>query len=973
MQWVLGGRMKKSTGKYSLLCSSALALLVPSLVHAQASPPTENPAATEEPADNTIVVTGTQIRGIKPVGSAVVTQSREDIDSSGKNDLNQILAELPQSQQFNGIAQPGGEARGGSPAVGTFSAAIANVPVNRPNLRNIPGVSLGTGAVTLVMIDGHRLVPVGTNQAVVDLGLIPTNIIERNEIMLDGASAIYGSDAVGGTLNIITRKRYDGVRVGGHYGFADDYWQRDFNVVAGKNWGTGGFVFSYEYAANSGLLNRDRPYLLSRNFFSLAGDFTGTGAVCATPTVTVSGGGGSARIEGAGIVAGAPARCPSNEWNSFVAPQKRHSVFIAGEQQLSDTVKLDVTGLYSIRTNKSWETPAAATGIAQTSASPFYRQLPGGTPGASQTLAFNLGPALGFDSQQTDLRVEFFNVTPQLTVDVGSWQVRALVDYGQSWSKATSQRPDLTALPANAWTTVLNPYDVGSSSPAGLALLRGTLRQTTTSNKQQFLQTRLVADGPLFTLPGGEVRAAVGAEWIRHRAEYQLTNAAFVLQPPSVSTTNAKGVFGEIVVPLVSSQNAMPFIAGLTLSASGRWDDYGQYGSTFNPRLAATFNPVDWITVRGSWAKTFRAPNAIDNLPPTVTCANSLGNFGCNPGFGTNPAAPGTGAPSGYNFSDPAQPITAIFLGGGVGTAPSARPESATNWSVGIDLDPPFVPGLHLSATYWEIDFRNQISRLGASVGGVADTALTIPGNTTRICVPANLGGTTPPRPATPADATCTAADAAAFLGNATGASALLASIAASGQTIVAFIDQRQNNLGFAKLAGIDASMNYRTETRFGSIDARAAVSIPTRNQTQASPVALIRDSLATGTPDYRITAALGANIDRFRAQVSWQFSSAYVAATYQCRLDPAGCTPAQAAAAITRDLNQYEVGQFDTIDLFFRYVFENHRWLKDLELTLNINNVFDSRPPTELTTTGGVAGGQTVGRLVQFGIAKRF
>src|SRR5262249_45734595 len=101
------------------------------------------PDGSDEPEDKeAIVITGTQIRGVKPVGSNVISQSREEIKATGVNDSNQLLAELPQSQFFLGLVQPGGPPTGGT---GPIIAGAPRSPINRPNLRNIPGTNDSSG------------------------------------------------------------------------------------------------------------------------------------------------------------------------------------------------------------------------------------------------------------------------------------------------------------------------------------------------------------------------------------------------------------------------------------------------------------------------------------------------------------------------------------------------------------------------------------------------------------------------------------------------------------------------------------------------------------------------------------------------------------------------------------------------------------------------------------------------------------
>lgn len=953
--------MRKSINKCVLACGTALAVLAPQAAHAQAATPV---AAEDSPSDGTsekddsseIIVTGTQIRGIKPVGSTVVTQSREDIQNTGKNDLNQVLAELPQAQNFLGLVQPGGNNNGG---VGNISRGAERSPIARPNLRNLPGANDGSGQPTLVLIDGHRVVPAGTYQAAVDAGVVPTGVIDRNEVLLDGASAIYGSDAVGGVINLITRKKYDGVEIDARYGFAKDYWQRDASITAGKTWDTGGFVVNYEYAQNSNLLQRDRKYNTALNYLQPDPANSGgylppsvTGLSCDTPNVQNSTGTVTYHVAGAGIAAG-PQYCWQNQWQTYNPSQKRHSVYFAGEQEITPGVTFDITGIISRRQQVLNDGPALATAnIAATS--PFYRPGIAGT----QRVSFSLGPILGYDTQKAAVTVEFFNVTPEVSIDVGKWQVRGLVNFGQSRTTSNVTTLDTTAttgLASLISANLLNPYDVTTISPTALARLQGMLHPVITVGKQQFTQVRLVGDGPLFTLPGGEVRAAVGAEWMQHQATQELTNRSTFQPLPSLSaTTSSKSVFGEVVIPLFSSENATPLIAGLTLSLSARYDDYGQYGTTFNPRIAGTYNPTDWLAIRGTWSTTFRAPNAMDKLQATanVFCSNTTGQNGCVAGLGS----PTTLDPA-YNFTAIGNTNASLVLSG---TDPDLGPEKATNWSIGFDLDPPILPGLRLSASYWEIHFKDQIATAGQSTNTIFQNGYGVPGNLSEICV----------TPTGASTGLCTPDKIASFLAQGNGGEAALAAINAAGATLVAILDQRVTNLSSTNIAGIDASAMYRHTTGFGSIDAQVSAAISVKQDARISVIRPAIDNLLSGLPKYRLTASLGATVGKLRAQASWRYSPSYVSTDWRCQVDPATPCP----TVPTRRPDQVRVGQFDTFDLLFRYAFQSDNWLtSDLDLTLNVNNLLNSHAPYSFTQTGGVIGGQTLGRLVQLGVSKKF
>ncbi|MGC4110288.1 MAG: TonB-dependent receptor plug domain-containing protein [Nocardioides sp.] len=186
-----------------------------------------------------IVVTGSQIRGIAPAGSNVIGLGEQQIAATGAVTTNDLLAKIPQATNFfNVLPQPGGGTAGGN-SVST---------INRPNLRNLPGSSTSGAALTLVLFDGHRVVGAGIGTVAVDPDAIPPGAIERVEAITDGGSAVYGSDAIGGVINFITRKRFDGVKVEAHYGFGDDYWTWDANTIVGKDWGSGSIYAAYSYS-----------------------------------------------------------------------------------------------------------------------------------------------------------------------------------------------------------------------------------------------------------------------------------------------------------------------------------------------------------------------------------------------------------------------------------------------------------------------------------------------------------------------------------------------------------------------------------------------------------------------------------------------------------------------------------------------------------------------------------------------------
>lgn len=205
--------------------------------------------ATTSSPDNVqadIVVTGTHIRHSQPT-TPVISASREDIERSGLSNLGDYIRDLPQN--FGGGQNPGiagGGSQGGNENLGSTSAL---------NLRG-----LGPDA-TLTLINGHRVAYDGAVQGV-DISAIPLAALDRIEIVADGSSALYGSDAVGGVANVLLRKDYTGLwtsaRIAGTTDGGD--FQQEYNAVTGGKWQGGGVMVAGDYNRSSALLARDRSY-----------------------------------------------------------------------------------------------------------------------------------------------------------------------------------------------------------------------------------------------------------------------------------------------------------------------------------------------------------------------------------------------------------------------------------------------------------------------------------------------------------------------------------------------------------------------------------------------------------------------------------------------------------------------------------------------------------------------------------------
>ena len=247
----------------------------------------QSSSAGDQAAGDTkdIVVTGTLLRGIAPVGTNVIAVSQKDVVATGAQSSNDLLAKIPQISNFNAIPTGGGGF--GQPIVQT----------------NLRGLGASGGTTTLTLINGHRVVGSGILQTYVDPQVIPPGIIERVEVIPDGGSSIYGSDAIGGVINFITKKRLNGVEATGRYGFADGYQTLDGNVTVGKDWGSGSLFASYAYAWHNNLQGYERNYVTQN--FAAHGGADNRSFNCTPGNIQI----GTTFYPLPGRVAGSPNRC----------------------------------------------------------------------------------------------------------------------------------------------------------------------------------------------------------------------------------------------------------------------------------------------------------------------------------------------------------------------------------------------------------------------------------------------------------------------------------------------------------------------------------------------------------------------------------------------------------------------------------------------------------------------------------------
>lgn len=834
--------------------------------------------ASQDQAED-IVVTGTLIRGIAPTGTNVVALGREQIATTGAMTTNEVLANVPQvTSSFMSVP--------------TITSDGGNTSV-RPNLRDLGRAS---GSTTLVLIDGHRVVPNGGT----DPDMIPPGALERVEIVPDGGSSIYGSDAIGGVINLITRRSFDGFEAMARRGWANEYTTSDVSLTAGKKWDSGSAFISYFYQKNDALFGRDLDFMR---------DPSGDSSYCLPGTVVSD--------TGTFPLPGRPA-CDSTDDTSFRPAAERQSIYAAFNQDITDFLNFDVRGYYTTREYiASLLINVASPQNLAVPSTNFYFNPAYGT---NQTVRTTFAGA--FD-RRSSYRNDQVHIIPTLTAKLGgTWQLRASGAYQWSRNRELGNAVDSgavgTALAGTTAATALNPYNIGASNPNVLA---GILREFFSSSQSRLYQARVVTDGSLFTLPGGDVRVAVGAEYLEEqssdnrRGNYLPGQGATAPLTVADSKRRVKSLFGELIVPVFGAENGGPGYQALSLSASGRYDSYSDFGSTFNPKFGIDYTPFDGLKIRGNWGTSF-------NAPP----------MGLQGGFQATQILP----PSIFPVPGQQAPLSLILAG----FVPNIQPQTADTWSVGFEAQPKAVPGLNLGATYYNIHLKDQIGLLaGAPLAFTPELSQYLQDNQTCGQVLSKYSGFIPFGPS--AASICAANPAQTF----------------------AVLDLQQQNLGQLKQQGIDFNVSYQRPTSFGSVNASfAGTYILSRKSAIAPGLPFVDELQGLGTSRLFFVASLGAQSGDVTANVSFNHRQGY-------DLNPPATT--------ARFGTQTHVSSFNVVDLFLAYKLPAEWLPSETSLTLNVDNLFDQNPPFYNGCAGvgqcGSINGATLGRMFTIGIRTKF
>ncbi|MHC9085873.1 TonB-dependent receptor plug domain-containing protein [Luteimonas sp. RIT-PG2_3] len=686
------------------LAAAISSLLVASSALAQ-SPTASNPTNLDA-----VTVTGSHIKGARLSGVGPVSVvDAEMIARSGATSIDTLLQRLPASAGFAGNQT---NAYWTGNGYGTAQVNLRGIGINR----------------TLVLLNGRRIVNGGTGaNSSVDLNVIPVSVIERIEVLKDGASAIYGADAVAGVVNIITKKNFEGVELGLRYGqtFENDGADQAFDLTWGTHNDRGSLMASLSYSEGKAV------NMASRQPCGL-GEVNGQ-LECVGSSATI---GGRALLADGSMVNFN--QDPNGDGDFFepyaskhnyhsystlnaVNPIKRVSFSAFGDLKLTDNVDLFTELLMTNRRSNQLASPGS---IGQYRPVRIAANHPTNPTGQALTLVRRRLEEAGPRHFYQD--VDTYRAVLGLQGGLGdTWNWSTAINWGRSTGvDGSSNVANLDRVDQTLNTAVCSNAP-GAAIPCGDYLGYGDLSQQvidyimfttrdTGGNEQRSFSANL--DGQLFEMPAGWVGFATGIE-IRNDRGWRDPD---MLTQWGIANSNraqrvrgeydVREMFAEVSVPLLADK---PFADALTFNAAVRYSDYDLFGGDTNYKIGLDWQASEAFKMRAIYSTAFRIPN-IPELFGGITEGNLTTTDPCS-GWSNQP----TTSPIYQNCQADGLPVGYTQLGNTVLTRTGGnidlKPEDAKTFTIGAVWTPGFAPGLTMTADYFDIRIDNAIQSVAGS------------------------------------------------------------------------------------------------------------------------------------------------------------------------------------------------------------------------------------------------------------------
>jgi outer membrane receptor protein involved in Fe transport len=1020
-----------------------------------------SPASAEE-QDKVVrlekfTVTGSNIsRQENEKALPVTIINRDTLEARDASTPVEFLGSLPQvvNVPLNESSNAGAGARGDNSAV------------------SLRGLSTGN---TLLLLNGRRLAPHPISQAEgsvpslsPSVNQLPNRGIERIEVLRDGASSVYGSDAVAGVINYLTDRNFRGSEIVVRYGYNDQGSGDERRVTAlfGRDFasGRGRFVTTFD------LFDRDAISTANRSF-SAVGDHTsrapapwndvladadffflnGTSVFGNFATGTISPAGVFTPVRPAGV----PSTLVSTAGNFFFVPNgaggvafkttapnrtgverdyyynrnanfaiqpesRRFSLFTSAEFDLKPelTAFLDFNyyNAHSVGTRDPDSAVRTTDGdiiIPDTNPfNPFGARFfsPTGAPNADGTLRLTgtPSPVVIVNKRFPDTGARTFTVDSNVLRLVAglkgrmfdSWRWESAVLYTKAGTTDIEKGTTRESLFQNALTQTdparaYNPFNYNFAVQGGTIVVTGPATNAAgvlASFAEDFRRdgdTSIASwdfrtSGDLLSIWGGNtIGAAAGLEYRYEsyddaRPPFHglnpagsgldpLDNDFLALSPNSDTHADRRVAAGyiEVNAPLIGPKNTLPLVKSLELSASARYENYSDFGTTTKPKFSGTWKPFDGMVVRGSYNESFRAPNLAQLFTGELIRSNNQTD---------TYRLTATGLPSDGN-------VSRLFKRAG---NQNLQPEEGKGKSVGVVVDVPWIKGLSFSVDYWEI---RQAGAISTSGGVTDDTNALLAATQAALAAGQNIGsidlgsGTANYQGnASVLRNPVTQADRDAFA--AFNATRPAASQRATVGTI-AFINETFFNRAVRFVNGVDFDLSYRfPKTRLGSFLASTEWTYLIDAHDYAIAGA-VRDDLRwqAGAPIWKGNTTFTWRRGNWRAGLSASYTGDYqdaTGSTTQAVYESLGRPDYIAETLDTGALRyRYIVDSLITFNAYVSYRFpKSDRWFGDTSVRLGAINLTNEEPPLAADLLGYTANQYNSiarGRVLSIEVARRF
>ncbi|NII11962.1 TonB-dependent receptor plug domain-containing protein [Oleiagrimonas sp. C23AA] len=736
-----GANKLSSSVRLALSLGAVIAVGASMPAFAQDSGTSSDSSSQKNPQNiQTVVVTGSHIRRVDmETSNPVVTLDRAQIQATGKTTLGDLVQDLP--AVTGGVTNPQVNNGGGD---GSSTIGLRGLGSQR----------------TLILVNGHRVISSDVNS-------IPTNMIERVEVLTDGASSTYGSDAIGGVVNFILRKDYKGAEITTTFGQSQrgDGTQKGYTFTFGQTGDKGSIFGGLSYNKTDAVEQSQRDF--SKNAISLFGSsqtpiYSYIGGSSFPPNLNIQLPDSLAAQYGCSRVAanaGASGQNVNTDYHCFgnsdkynyasvnllMTPQERTSFFVDADYNIGDNVTAYMN-LYHTKTTSSFQIAPALLGSlygAVISADSYYN--PFGQEFSSSGLDYrarleSVGDRAANYGTTVDQGSAGFKGNFSLLDQDWAWDVG--MDYGHiSQNLVTLGLPNQTMINADlgpshmdasgkvvcdsgaSGCTPFNPFDL--SDPNSVAALQAAAVPAISNQLAIERIYRAEANGGLINLPAGTAQLALG---VSYRKEYTnaMVDPLLKIDPTTGNCTlgsqcssplsggyNVKEAYGELFVPVLAD---MPGVYSLNVDIGDRYSKFSTFGSTNNTKFAVEYRPIQSLLLRGTVAEVFRAPTISDVYGAPISDAPKLSSDPCD-GYtgGGNPACVGVPTDGSFTNTDVAlgQQIKGIQSGSQYANF-NLGPESGKSFDWGLVYSPSWAPGLSATVDFWKIYLNNTVTTIGA-------------------------------------------------------------------------------------------------------------------------------------------------------------------------------------------------------------------------------------------------------------------